>query len=148
MIIMFTNLIFNHKIMFFNNDFFFANLQNTPIFERCLRVWKKALEPIETEMTEEQIEIPSIDKILVSILNLLTAYHQAFPALVYVNVKTDVNFSMLLSGLSNPLDIDENLQSDLNILAIHFLLSTNAFMFTPAQVINFFFINSILKKTL
>lgn len=121
------------KFQIFNNHLIEYMTENAPIFERCLRVWKKALEPSVEEISEEQIDTPSIDETLVSILNLLKAYQEAFPALVYLNVKTDVNFTMLLTGLTNPLEIPENLQTDLNILAIDFLLSTNAFMFTPAQ---------------
>ena len=86
----------------------------------------------------DEVEIPRMEEVLISILNLLKAYNESFPALVYVNFEADVNFTMLLSGLSQNLDIQEDVQSELNVIAIDFLLNVNPFIFTPAQVIEFF----------
>lgn len=85
----------------------------------------------------DEVEIPRMEEVLISILNLLKAYNQSFPALVYVNVEADVNLTMLLSGLSQNLDIQENSQCELNVIAIDFILSVNPFIFTPDQVIYF-----------
>ncbi|XP_033228122.1 nucleolar pre-ribosomal-associated protein 1-like isoform X2 [Belonocnema kinseyi] len=119
------------KFRAFNNYLIEYMSDNAPVFERCLRTWKNALEPKEFEMDE--VEIPRMEEVLFSILNLLKAYNQSFPALVYVNVEADVNLTMLLSGLSQNLDIQENSQCELNVIAIDFILSVNPFIFTPAQ---------------
>ena len=97
---------------------------------------KKTMELSESGIDSiEDIEIPQMEESLLAIINLLKAFYESFPALAYVNVESDVNLTILLTGLSKTLDIPENFQSDLNVIAIDFLLTLNPFIFTPAQVI-------------